>query len=58
MNIYKVERIIRESVLFACAIFIFPFMTTRILVWKWHWWIRKNESKINKENDEYQGIEK
>lgn len=56
MNIYKTERILRECVLFVMAISIFPFMTLRVLIWKWHWWIRKNEIEIKKDNDEYQGL--
>ena len=56
MNVYKAERIVREMVLFVCAISIFPFMTLRVLIWKWHYWIRKNELIINKDNYEFQGI--
>jgi len=56
MSIYKAERITREVILFTCAIAIFPFMTLRVLIWKWHWWIQKNECKITKDHNVYQGI--
>jgi hypothetical protein len=50
---YKAEMMIREILLFICAISIFPFMTLRVLVWKWHFWIRENEAIINENNREY-----
>ena len=56
MNALKTERLIREILLFVMAISIFPFMTLRVLVWKWHFWIRDLEHKIKKDHENYQNI--
>ena len=56
MNALKTERFIRETLLFVMAISIFPFMTLRVLVWKWHFWIRDLEYKIKKDHENYQNI--
>lgn len=56
MNVLKSERILREIILFVIAISIFPFMTLRVLIWKWHFWIRKYERKITKDHKDYQGL--
>ena len=56
MNALKSERLLREILLFVMAISIFPFMTLRVLIWKWHFWIRKTEHKITKDHNHYQGL--
>jgi len=56
MDALKSERVLREIILFVCAIAIFPFMTLRVLIWKWNWWIRKQERKIYNDHKEYQGL--
>ena len=56
MDALKTERILREFVLFFIAIILFPFMTFRVLIWKWHFWLRNNEKLIKKDHDEYQGL--
>jgi len=56
MDALKSERILREFVLFTCAISIFTFMTLRVFIWKWHFWIRKTERKITKNHNKYQGL--
>ena len=56
MNALKTERFIREVLLFVMAISIFPFMTLRVLVWKWHFCIRDLECKIKKDHENYQNI--
>lgn len=56
MNALRTERLMREILLFVMAISIFPFMTLRVLIWKWHFWIRKTERKITKDHNHYQGL--
>ena len=56
MDALKTERLLREIILFAMAILLFPFMTIRVLIWKWYFWIRKNERKITENHNEYQGL--
>ena len=56
MNALKSERLLREIVLLGMAISIFPFMTLRVLIWKWSFWIRKTEKKIMQDHKQYQGL--
>ena len=56
MDALKTERIVREIVLYVIAILFFPFMTIRVLIWKWHFWIVKNERLIKEDHDWYQGL--
>lgn len=52
----KGDRFLRELVLFMAAISIFPFMTVRVLVWKWHVWIRESELRIKEDHEDFENL--
>lgn len=45
--------IMREVLIFWAAVFIFPFKTVRLLIWKWYKWLAEGDKLIAKEHEEY-----
>ena len=42
------KKFTRELVIFLSAFTIFPFLTIRVLIWNWHFWLTKKNKKIQK----------
>ena len=45
------DNFIREVLIFWAAIFVFPFKTIRILIWKWYKWIEGSEIEIKETHE-------
>lgn len=52
-NENSVQILIRELVLYFASLVLFPIRTVRVLVWKWHFWLKSTEAKIKEDHETF-----